>query len=61
MEGLGALILGLVALVIFGAGLYGLVLDVFHSHWMWAILDLVTGGAIAVLRGIGFFFGFIEW
>lgn len=53
------------ALVIFGLvilfGLYGFVLDIFHGHLGWAIADVFSSGIIAVIRGVGYFFGFISY
>lgn len=42
-------------------GLYGFVVDIFHGHIAWAIFDVVTSGFVAVIRGVGYLFGFIGY
>lgn len=53
------------AILLYGAviitGLYGFVIDIFHGHWAFVALDLFTGGLVAVIRGVGYFFGWIGY
>ena len=48
-------------MVVIGFGLYGSILDVFHGHWAWFIIDLLTSGGVAVIRGVGYAFGWIAY
>lgn len=56
---------GIVAFIlmvlVFLFGVYGLFLDVWHGHIGWFIIDLCTSGITAVIRGIGYWFGYIAY
>lgn len=56
-----AVMLAALYLAIIATGLYGLVLDCFHSHWAFVALDLLSGGIVGVIRGVGYFFGWIAY
>lgn len=40
---------------------YGGIVDIFHGHWAWFLIDLMSGGIVAVIRGVGYFFGWIVY
>lgn len=44
---------------LFVTAAYGILTDIFRNHWMWFLIDVSTCGIVAVLRGMGYFFGWI--
>lgn len=41
--------------------LYGGIVDIFHNHWAWFVIDLFTCGIVAFIRGVGYAFGWIVY
>ncbi|EDL8065283.1 hypothetical protein CTA21_24520 [Salmonella enterica] len=61
MGGIGALANIGLTIAVFLLGVYGLLTDIFHGHWGWTLINVVTGGFTAVIRGFGFYFGYIGY
>lgn len=61
MDGIGAILGILMSIACVLLGIYGIGVDIFHGHWMWTLLDIISGGFIGVIRGFGHYFGYIPY